>query len=220
MNEILFFVHAFLVAGASLFALRFGKSGLMALIGLESVLANIFVVKQVMLFGLHVTCSDVFIVGSLLSLNLLQEFYDREAAQKAVKISFFLMFFFMIMTKVHLLYAPSWHDHSQSAFVDIFSLTPRLVLASVIVYFFAQQLDLRLFGFLKSRFGEWPLALRTGISLVVSQTLDTALFSFLGLYGEVASIMDIMIMSLFIKALVIGCSIPFVAVSRRFARVI
>jgi len=220
MNELLFFVHVCLVAASSLAVLRYGKSGLMALIALESVVANIFVVKQVVLFGLHVTCSDVFIVGSLLSLNLLQEFWGKEVAQRAVKISFFSMFFFLVMTKVHLLYIPSSHDHSQTSFVHIFSLTPRLVVASVVVYFLAQQIDLRLFSWLKKRFPHWPLALRTGTSLIISQTFDTALFSFLGLYGAVASIMDIMVMSLVIKAVVIGCSMPFVAVSRRFARVV
>ncbi len=220
MNELLFFAHVFLVAVSSLAVLRFGKAGLITLIALESVVANLFVVKQVVLFGLHVTCSDVFIIGSLLSLNLLQEFYDREAAQKATKVSFFAMFFFMIMAKVHLLYLPSEFDASQGAFLGILTHTPRLVIASMLVYFLAQQLDVRLFCWLKHRFGGWPLALRTGISLVISQTFDTVLFSFLGLYGTVASIEHIVIMSLLIKAVVIGCSMPFVAVSRRFARVL
>jgi uncharacterized integral membrane protein (TIGR00697 family) len=218
MNELLFFTHIVLVAAASLCALRFGKSGLMALIALESVLANIFVVKQVVLFGLHVTCSDVYIVGSLLSLNLLQEFYDRAAAKQSVFISFFLMVFFVSMAKVHLLYAPSAFDQTQGAFAKILEMTPRLVFASMAVYFLAQQLDVRLFGWLKTQRSGWPLAVRTGISLVISQTFDTILFSFLGLYGAVASITDIMVMSLLIKAVAIGCSIPFVAVSKRFAQ--
>jgi hypothetical protein len=220
MNELLFFAHVILVAISSLWVLRYGKSGLIALIALEAVLANVFVVKQVVLFGLHVTCSDVFIVGSLLSLNLLQEFYGKEAAQKGTKISFFAMFFFLAMTKVHLLYAPSMFDQTQSSFMNIFSQTPRLIVASMAVFFIAQSFDVRFFGFLKKRVGYWPLSARMGISLIISQTLDTVLFSFLGLYGAVASIEDIIVMSLVIKAVAIGCSVPFVIVSRRFARVL
>jgi hypothetical protein len=218
MNEILFFAHVFLVAVSSLLALRYGKSGLIALIALEAVLANVFVVKQVVLFGLHVTCSDVFIVGSLLSLNLLQEFYGKEEAQKGTKVSFFAMFFFLAMSKVHLLYAPSLFDSTQNSFLTIFSSTPRLIVASMVVFFIAQFVDVRLFGFLKKRWSHWSLGVRMGISLVVSQTLDTVLFSFLGLYGAVASVENIIVMSLLIKAVAIACSVPFVSLSRRFAK--
>ncbi len=57
-----------------------------------------------------------------------------------------------------------------------------------------------------------------GISLFLSQTLDTALFSFLGLYGLVASVIDIMIVSLLAKWVAIGCSASLIALARRLIK--
>ena len=49
-----------------------------------------------------------------------------------------------------------------------------------------QQLDRRLFGFLQNR-KNLSFALRNACALVASQLVDTILFSFFGLYGQVAS---------------------------------
>ena len=75
MNEFVFFLHIFVVATFALGACRLGKEMLVAWIGLQAVLANLFVLKQMKLFWLDVTCSDVYAVGAFLSLNLLQEYY-------------------------------------------------------------------------------------------------------------------------------------------------
>ncbi len=216
MNESLFFLHILFVAAASLAALRLGKTALVALVALESVLANVFVVKQTTLFGLHVTCSDVYIVGSLLSLNLLQEFFGKESAQRAIKISFFTMVVFVVMVKFHLHYAPSSFDASQDAFQRIFTHTLRIIVASMFVYYVTQQIDVRFFGWLKSRFQERYLGLRIGLSLVLSQTIDTFLFSFVGLFGVVANLGEIIVMSLIVKCVAIACCAPFSMLSRKF----
>ena len=218
MNELIFFLHIAAVALASLWALRLGAAALIALIALESVVANIFVVKQTTLFGLFVTCSDVYIVGSLLALNLLQEFFGKESAKKAVGISFFAMAFFVVMAKLHLLYSPSGFDATHSAFTQILAHTPRIILASIVVYYITQRLDIRVFAWLRRRLGEQRLSLRVGLSLVISQSVDTLLFSFLGLYGLVANLTDIVLMSLLIKAIAISCSAPFAGFARKFAR--
>ena len=71
------------------------------------------------------------------------------------------------------------------------------------VFFVVQQIDIRLFSFLKNKLPNLSFAGRAAIALVISQFLDTFLFSFAGLYGVVASIIDIIIMSFFIKIIVI-----------------
>ena len=81
MNELLFFIHVFLVVSFVMGALRLGKAALIALSAVQAVLANLFVVKQIDLFGFSITCSDVFAVGGILSINLIQEFFGKEAAE-------------------------------------------------------------------------------------------------------------------------------------------
>lgn len=165
------------------------------------------------LFGLTVTCSDVFSIGGILSLNLLQEYFGRDAAKHAVKISVGALLFFALMSQIHLLYQPSLFDAVHGAFQDIFSSSLRIVAASLATFYFVQQWDVRFFAYLKGR-----LPIRIGLSLFISQFLDTVLFSFLGLYGIVGSLFDIIFMSFLIKCLIILVSAPFTVFSKRFVK--
>lgn len=218
MNEVLFLAHIFLVLGFVFAALRLGKSALVSIVALQAVLANLFVVKQMPLFGFVVTCSDVFAIGSILALNLLQEVYGKEAAQRAVKTSFLALLFFAFMSQVHLFYIPSENDAAHVGFQTIFSATPRIVLASIAVFFLVQKIDVRLFGWLKEKFEGKKFPFRVGISLLFSQLLDTVLFSFAGLYGLVESIFDIILISFLVKCLIIACSSALVTFSKRFVK--
>lgn len=207
MNEILFIFQALLIVSFALGALKLGKGALTAWVAIQAIVANLFVLKQITLFGFNVTASDAYIIGSLLGLNFLQEFFSKEDAQKATWICFFFMFFFAAASQLHLLYEPSFHDNTHSAFATILAPSPRLFFASMTVFFVVQQFDLRFFGFLKQRLPNASFALRTAIALVVSQLLDTVLFSFAGLYGLVASIADIILVSFAVKlAVVFGFS--------------
>jgi uncharacterized integral membrane protein (TIGR00697 family) len=217
-NEILFFIHIFLVIGLVLISSQWGKNALISLIVLQAVFANLFVVKQMSLFGFSVTCSDVFAIGGILGLNLLQEYHGRAEANTAVKASFIGILFFMIMSKVHLWYIPLSVDTTQDAFAQILSHTMRISCASVGVYFIVQKLDLRLFGFLQSLFGGKHLPFRIGVSLVVTQLLDTVLFSFSGLYGLVESIFDVIVVSFFVKCIIISCSSFLVAFMKKVGK--
>jgi uncharacterized integral membrane protein (TIGR00697 family) len=113
------------------------------------------------------------------------------------------MLFFAVSTQLHLLYTPSSFDNSQEAFALILSPAPRLLIASLTVFFIVQRLDMRLFAFLKSKWPTASFAMRASFTLIVSECIDTVLFSFAGLYGIVASVGDIIMMSLMIKVLVI-----------------
>lgn len=213
MNEFILIFHIAVVVAFVLGALRLGKSSLIALIALQGVLANLFVVKQMSLFGFSVTCSDVFAVGGILALNLLQEYFGKEAAKEAVRISLLTLLFFAFMAQVHLLYMPTLHDATQTAFQTLFSSSFRIVFASIATFYLVQKFDVRFFGLLRGK-----LPIRIAISLLCSQFLDTVLFSFLGLYGLVESIFDIVLVSFLIKCLIIGASSPFVSFSKKVVK--
>lgn len=214
MNELIFFAQTLLIVGFALGAFKLGKQALVAWIAIQALLANLFVLKQVTLFGLEVTASDAYVIGSLLGLNFLQEYYDQKEAIKATKICFFFMLFFTLVSQLHLIYQPSPYDSSQSAFLTILTPSPRLMIASITVFFIVQQIDVRFFAFLKKNLPQTNFAVRAGIALVFSQLLDTVLFSLAGLYGVVASVIDIMIMSFMIKLIVIFCIISCIRWAR------
>ena len=203
MNETLFLTQALLIVGFALGAFKLGKEALMAWVAIQALIANLFVLKQITLLGLNVTASDAFAIGSLLGLNFLQEYFSKEEANKATWICFFFMVFFALVSQLHLLYQPSPYDTSQSAFLTILSPSPRLLIASMTVFFIVQQIDIRFFSFLKKRLPQSSFAVRAAIALVVSQFLDTIFFSFAGLYGIVASVADIILISFMVKFIVI-----------------
>lgn len=210
MNEILFLIQALLIIGFALGALKLGKEALIAWVAIQALIANLFVLKQITLIGLNVTASDAFAIGSLLGLNFLQEYFSREEAKKATWICFFFMLFFVLASQVHLLYQPSSYDTTQSAYDTLLSPSPRILIASMAVFFIVQQFDIRFFSLIKGWLPHASFAFRAAIALVVSQFLDTFLFSFAGLYGIVASVVDIMIISFAVKLAVIFCFTSFV----------
>lgn len=205
MNELVFVIQSILIIGFALASLRLGREALVAWVTVQALIANLFVLKQINLFHLEVTASDSFAIGSLLGLNLLQEHFGREEANRATKICFFYMVFFTFISQLHLIYEPNLHDSTQSAFLTLFSPAPRLMIASMGVFFVVQQLDICFFDFLKKKMSTFSFAVRGGISLLLSQLLDTILFSFFGLYGIVTSVIDIIVVSFAIKFIVILC---------------
>lgn len=214
MNEALFFLQILLIVGFAFGAFKLGKEALIAWVAVQALIANLFVLKQITLLGLDVTASDAFAIGSLLGLNFLQEYFNREEANKATWICFFFMFFFALVSQVHLLFRPSSFDTTQPAYLAILSASPRLMIASMSVFLIVQQFDIRFFAFLKTALPKAGFALRAGIVLVISQFLDTFLFSFAGLYGIVASVVDIMIISFAVKLIVIFCFTSFVKLAK------
>lgn len=215
MNEILFFLHTFIVLGFVWGAARLGREALIASVALQAVLANFFVLKQVELFGFHVTCADVFAIGSIAALNFLQEAHGKEAAKKGVWISFFAMGFFACMSQIHLMYLPSSADAFHPAYQALLGVAPRLMIASLTSFFVTQRVDVALFHWLKKRFSRAPLMVRSGISLFITQLLDTLLFAYLGLYGLGFSLKEVVFVSFILKLLIIACAIPLNPLMRK-----
>lgn len=203
MNEMIFFTQIFVIVVFSLGALKLGRGALNAWVAIQALIANLFVLKQITLLGFDVTASDAFAIGSLLGLNFLQEYFSKEEAKQATWICFFFMLFFAVVSQLHLFYQPSIYDTTQASFVQILSPSPRLLFASMSVFFVVQQIDIRFFAFLKNTFPTLGFATRAAIALVVSQFIDTFLFSFVGLYGMVVSVVDIILLSFAVKLVVI-----------------
>ncbi len=215
MNSLILALHVTTICGLTLFALRFGKELMIAWLALLAVTMNLFVLKQITLFGLSVTSSDALGVGYLLGLNLIQEFFGRKTANRTVWISLFISISFVLLSQIQLAYAPNSHDLAHSHFTFLLNPMPRLMLASLFSFLVVQFFDLAFFGFLHKKTGGKYLTGRTTLALILSQTLDTLLFSFLGLYGLVQNIGHIILFSLVVKGIVILLSSPFIYFSKR-----
>ncbi len=219
MNELLFLFHTVVTLGCVLGALRLGREALILLVSLLAVIANLFVLKQVTLFGLTVTSPDVYIIGSMMALNLLQEHFGREAVKRAIFLSFATLILFGVMAQLHLLYHPAGPDWAQPHYQALLGIQPRILGASLIAFLASQFLDYHLFRLLKQA-GRLPLGIRSGISLFVAQIVDTNLFAFIGLWGQVERLSHIILIAIVIKGVLILCSMPFTQLSKRVVRAV
>lgn len=217
-NPLLFFLQLFLITSLTLFALKKGKEALQSWCILLSICMNLLVLKQISFFGLTVTCTEGLTIGYLLGFNLTQEFFGRKEAKKMIFLSFFAALSFVLLGQLHLAFRPSPLDTAHVHYAAIFSVMPRLLLASIASFIVVQFFDLHFFGFLKKKLKDRHLPLRLFCSLGCSQVIDTILFSFLGLFGVVSNILDVILFSIVIKMVIIFSSTLFITFSRRFVR--
>ncbi len=210
-NELILFIHIFVIAITTFVALRLGKSSLVAFSVLQMVLANIFVLKQTTIFGMHATSADAFIVGSLLSLNILTELYGKVIAKKTIITTFSFSLFYAVMARIHLLYIPSEIDTTQGHYVKLLSVAPWLVAGSIVIFGGAQIIDFILYGAFKKLWPNRLLTVRNILALSLTQIFDTLAFSFF-LYwlGVVTQPLQVAAVSFIIKMIIISIATPLV----------
>lgn len=221
MNEIIFLFYTLTINLANIIAVRISKELLIALICLQCVLINLFVTKEITLFGLTATASDSLAVSITLSLNLLQEFYNKEIALKTIWYGFYCAIFYTITSLFHLAYMPALTDTANPHFVALLTPMPRIILASLTSYLITQNIDAHFYAYLTKKFKDKHYIFRNYTSVSITQLLDTIIFSFLGLYklnesfSNINTIFQIIILSYTIKLITIIISAPFLAISKK-----
>lgn len=216
MNEILFFITLIINFTGILAAYKFfGKTGLYSWVAFATVMANIEVVKCVDIFGMSLTLGNVIYGTTFLVTDILGEKYSGKDARKAVYIGFASMLIFTLFTQINLLYVPNKEDFASDAMKTLFSLTPRLCVASLTAYFIANLLDTFSFEFLKKR--NTPLWVRNNLSTISSQLVDTVIFTLIAFYGVFSNemLIELMITTYAIKVLIAACDTPFIYLAKR-----
>jgi len=178
-NEFLFFMQTTVLGLASFGASLLGPHALVSFICLQALCANIFVAKQIIIFGLHATCADAFSVSAAIALILAQEQYGYQLAKNAVFISFGSMIFFSIISQLHLLYIPIITDTAHIHYQELFSPMPRIMIASLMAFFIAQLSDM--YGYRLMRKVPISPLIASPLTIAISQLIDTILFTFLAL---------------------------------------
>lgn len=190
MNEFWLIVSLVLIYGALLASyMLFGRAGIYCMSAIATVFANIEVLILIKAFGMEQTLGNVLFASTFLATDILSECESKAAANKAVSIGIFATVFFLGISRLWLFFMPSESDFIMPAFVEIFTQTPRIVAASLLVYAVSQFFDVWLYhkwwGFTENKFGDKKrfLWLRNNGSTLVSQLLNTALFTFLAFAG-------------------------------------
>lgn len=183
-NEILVVAHLLFVIGLATLSETTRFKCLHDLPFFFLMVSNLFIYKEMNVFGLCVTTCDIYTVGCVLSLNLIQEKYGKEKSRECLYKSILLLLIFLVMAKFQVWYHPSQNSLPQSdAYSFILQHSVRVVGASLIVTLVCDRFDIFWFNYLKKRFPSKGFSFRFTLSTLVSQFFDTLLFSFLALYG-------------------------------------
>jgi len=223
MNEILLILSLFFIYGMILITYRYyGKSGLYAMIGVVTILANIEVVLLVDAFGMEQTLGNILFASTFLITDILSECEGKSSANKAVFISILMMIFFLVLSQSWIRYIPSINDVKMDSIRNIFTNIPRMIFSSLGVYAISQFLDVWLYhkwwNFTSKKFGSKDklLWIRNNGSTLISQIFNTVLFTLFAFVGEydVNTLISMIVSSYIIFVVTSIMDTPFVYIAK------
>ncbi len=224
INEIILLCSVIFIYGASLLGYAlFGKIGLYCVSVIATILANIEVTIMINAFGMEQTLGNVLFAVTFLITDILSECEGKKAAQTAVLTGVFSSIFFLVLSQSWMIYTPSVSDTIMPSIKAVFSNTPRMVLASLVVYAISQSFDVWLYHkwwkFTEKKFGDRRrfLWLRNNGSTLLSQLLNTALFTAFAFWGtyDLPVLMSIFLSSYVIYVFTSLLDTPFVYLARK-----
>ncbi|MDD4796133.1 MAG: queuosine precursor transporter, partial [Bacilli bacterium] len=184
MNE-LYWVITLIISfvGVLLFYKFFGKTGLFIWLVLATIISNIQTVKLVYLFGVETSLGNILYGTTFLATDILNEKYGKEVARKSIFYCFSSMVAMTVLMCLSLIYIPSANDFASDSLMTIFTLNIRITLASITGYVISQFYDTWLYSKLREKYK--ALWIRKSGSTMVSQLIDTFLFTIIAYIGEV-----------------------------------
>ena len=219
-NECIFIITVLVYLGSVLLLYRiFGKNGLYAFAIFGTLLGNIAVCKNVNIFGVATTAGNVLYASTFLVTDILSEKYGKKDASRAVAYSFSIMLLWMLGTQLILWFTPNENDYINESLKIVFGLVPRITIASLAGFVCSQNLDVFLYHFIWSKTGNTgaKLWLRNNGSTLVSQLIDTVIFTFIAFWGVYPAkvFLSILITTYLFKAIVALLDTPFMYWARR-----
>jgi len=218
MNNILLIVSIIGVFTIMLIIKRFlGKEGLIGWMGIASIIANILIIKSVNIFGISSTLGNVLFASNFLATDMLTENYGYKEAKKGVMFAITAVIVYLLITQFALIYVPNSVDIAQPSFETLFSLAPRITLASVSLFALSNFIDIRLYEHLRRKSNGKKMWLRNNLCTILTNGGENFLF-YLIAFGGIMSMKTILFVALsatIIETFVAICDTPFLYISKK-----
>lgn len=197
-----------MVAFAGILSKKYGYEYLISMYVGCIVLAAVLGSKMFTFFGISVDGTIVVFSVTLLIADILREFFGKKEAKKAVWGGFvaLLMAIICIQITIHLSPASFWHN--QEAFVLILGNSWRIMLASISAYIVTEYFNIWCYGEIKDKTQGKHLWLRSNFSAILSQLLNTLIFTTIAFAG-LAPLLPLIIGSFIVKTIVALMETPF-----------
>lgn len=226
-NEILLIGSVLLIYTTVYLLYRFlNKTGCYMWTVIATIAANIEVLILVNAFGIEQTLGNILFASTFLVTDILSEVEGKKAANKAVLVGVLTNIIFVCISQSWLLYTPSENDFIFASLSAVFSNTTRVIIASVSVYAIAQMFDVwvyhRIWNYTEKLFkdNKKGLWLRNNGSTLISQFINSILFTFFAFYGmyDLQTVISIVFSSYIIYVITSLLDTPFVYLARNIKK--
>lgn len=219
-NELLFLLATFVELGVVFIAARLGREWLLGTVAVNLILIGIFGAKIISVFGFVTNVGNVFYACVFLATYFLIEQFGKKLARQTIWFGAGLILFFSLMSQIAVNYnGSSLSDTINGASTTLFSFSPRIIIASILAYTFAQYVNIAVFSWIRERTNEKFLWLRSNGANIVSQLLDSMLFfsiAFFDLSGPL--LIQAILTGWFLKSLVVLVGTPFLYIEAYLER--
>ena len=146
--------------------------------------SNTLGLKIIPFLGTHISTAIFMFPFVFITTDVIGEVYGRRMARFFVVAGFVSVLLFMIYNTLSLL--PPWDaagNWAKDSYNTIFGVSLRISLASLVAFIVGEYQDVITFFFVKDKLGDQNFWLRSNISNLWSQFLDTGLFMVIAFYG-------------------------------------
>lgn len=224
-NELLLILNMlFVFIMTVLFFKLMGSKGLYIWTVIATITANIEVMVLVQAFGMEQTLGNILFASTFLCTDIASEIYGKKTANSIVNVGLVTGIVFMMLSQVWLLYTPGPNDTIFPHMIKVFGNTPRLIIVGLLVYGICQKFDVWIYQkwweFTEKRFKNKRkfLWIRNNGSTLLSQLLNTVLFTLGAFYGQhdAVTLLNIMKSSYSIFVILSLCDTFFIYLARRW----
>jgi len=207
--------------GATLIIYRlFGKVGLYGVVVLNIILSNLQGPKLTVIFGMPTSLGLIIYSGIYFSTDLLSEKYGKKEANIAVLLGFASSLVVILLMSMSLLFTPAAINPDQQEYAQsvhnslelLFGYTPRFLFGSLLAYLISQSVDVWIFHYIKEKTKGRHLWLRNNLSTLISQALDTVIYSLVVWWGifDLWTAIQLGLAKYFFKFLIALFDTPFI----------
>ena len=227
MNEIILIVSLILLFSAVVLIYKFfGKSGIFAAGAIITIMANIEVLLLVKAFGLEQTLGNVLFASTFLMTDILSENEGKKEANKAVYLGIVASVAMVVISQSWFLYTPAAGDWARPHLEAIFSVTPRLLFASLLGFVVSQKLDVflyhKIWSLTEKKTGDKTkfLWLRNNGATLTAQIANTLIFNLIAFWGvyEAKTLISIVLSSYLIYVVTSLLDTPFLYLARKLTK--
>ena len=217
MNELLIILGIVLVFSVEILLEKiFKKEAMYVWIPVALIIANILTAKNIDIFGVSTTMGTLMFASVYLATDIINEKYGKKESIKALNIGIILLILFTIITQVSLVFKPNAFDFINGSLKDVFSINLRITIASVVMCYLSNMLDIHLFEKIKNKTGNGKLWLRNNVATIVSNCLENYLFIFMAFVGvyDIKTILVIATTTSIIECIIALLDTPFLYLSK------